>query len=64
MLAKNKNSSYLCNVRTFYSDYPVNIPCECREGQALIDTTQFKRVATAALLSYISFHEDVIILRA
>ena len=44
--------------------YPVNIPCECREGQALIDTTQFKGVANATLLSFVSLHENVIVFRA
>ena len=32
---------YLCNVKCMF-DYPVNVPSECREEQALIDTTPFK----------------------
>ncbi len=59
----NKNT-YLCSVKISVFDYPVNILSECREGQALIDTTQFKRVAHATLLSYVSLHENLIVFRA
>ena len=38
-------------------DYPVNILSECREGQALIDTTHLKELLSAALLSYVSLHK-------
>ena len=44
ILASFRNTSYLCNVKCMF-DYPGRIP----RGQAYIDTTHFKRVASATL---------------